>query len=401
MSDSQRRPLEGYRVLDLATMIAAPLCAGILGEFGAEVIKIEMPGKGDALRSFGTMNASGSSFNWLNEGRNKKSITLDVRTPQGLELFKRLVATSDVVVENFRPGTLEKWGLGYDVLKSIKDDIILVRVSAYGQDGPYRNRPGYARVAHGFAGLTHLAGEPDGRPVVPGSTALADYISGVYAAVGALMSLIARERFHVGQAVDVALYEGIFRFLDELAPVYHATGYVRDRMGADTVNAAPHSHYQTKNGKWVALACSSDKMWERLCKVMDRMDLAAPETFAFVDQRMARKDEINRIVQDWMSRHSYEEVMALCLEGDVPLGPINTIADIFQDEQFAARGNLLKLQDPQAGEVVVPNVVPRLSRTPGEVRSLGPGLGQHNEEIYGQLGIGPQDLQRLKESKVI
>ena len=402
MSSKDKRPLAGMRVIDLATMIAAPFCAGMLGEFGAEVIKVELPGTGDPLRQFGTTNATGSSFNWLNEGRNKKAVTLDIRKPEGAELLKRLVAKSDVLVENFRPGTLEKWGLDYETLKAINPDLILVRVSAYGQDGPYRNRPGYARVAHGFAGLTHLAGDPNGPPVVPGSTALADYISGMYAALGAMLALLARERYGIAQVVDVGLYEGIFRMLDELVPVYAATGFVRNRMGADTVNAAPHSHYRTRDNRWVALACSSDKMWERLARVMDRMDLVTPETYAFVKQRMADVSEINKIVQDWMERHDQAEIIEKCLAGEVPLGPINTVADIFKDPQFEARCNLLRMPDAREGTVTIPNTIPRLSVTPGRVESLGPDLGQHNEEIYGTLlGLNVSDLAALRQKGLI
>ena len=402
MTQTDQRPLAGMRVIDLATMIAAPFCAGMLGEFGAEVIKVELPGGGDPLRQFGTPNAGGSSYNWLNEGRNKKAVTLDVRKPEGAQLLKRLVARSDVLVENFRPGTLDRWGLDEATLREANPRLIITRVSAYGQDGPYRDRPGYARVAHGFAGLTHLAGEPDGPPVVPGSTALADYISGMYAALGTLLALLGRERQGVAQSVDVGLYEGIFRMLDELVPVYAATGFVRHRMGADTVNAAPHSHFSTRDGRWVALACSSDKMWERLARVMDRMDLVTPETYAHVDRRMADRPQINAIVQEWMGRHDFDEVMARCLEGEVPIGPINTVADIFEDPHFAARGNLLRVKHERAGDVTVPNTLPRLSRTPGRVESLGAALGEHNEDVYGRLlGLTPADLQALKDKELV
>lgn len=396
------RPLDGLRVIDLATMVAGPFCAAMLGEFGAEVIKVELPGTGDPLRQFGTANPSGWSFNWLNEGRNKRSVTLDIRQPEGAALFRRLVGTADVLIENFRPGTLEKWGLGYEVLRECRPDLILVRVSAYGQDGPYRDRPGYARVAHGFAGLTHLAGQPDGPPVVPGSTSLADYISGMYAALGTLLSLQARQRHGVGQWVDVGLYEGVFRMLDELVPVYAATGYVRSRMGADTVNAAPHSHYRTRDDRWVALACTSDKMWERLARVMERPDLARPDTFGRVARRIERIGEINGIVQGWIGRHDLATVMERCLQGEVPIGPINTVADIFEDPHFRARGNLLRVDDPRAGPVVVPNVVPRLSATPGRVDALGPDLGADNDEVFGRLlGVGADELSALREKGVI
>ena len=395
-------PLQGYRVLDMATMVAAPYCAGILGEFGAEVIKLEIPGVGDPWRRFGTMTATGSTLNWLNEARNKKSITLDLRKPEGNALVKRLIEKCDVVIENFRPGTFEKWGLGPDVLKALKPDLIFVRVSAYGQDGPYRDRPGYARVAHGYGGLTYLAGEPGRPPVVPGSTSLADYITGTYAAIGTLMALIARDRYGFGQAVDVGLYEGIFRMLDETASVYAKTGEVRERMGPDTVNAVPHSHYETKDGRWVALACSSDKMFERLATVMGQPELVNEDRFAKVAQREAGRSEVNRIVAEWMRTMTLDDLMARCIEGDVPIGPINSIADIFEDEHIKVRGNLVEMHDAREGKVVIPNVVPRLSETPGTIRSLGPDLGQHNDEIFGGLLELPEDeLRRLREQKII
>ena len=402
MTNNSPLPLQGVRVLDVATMLAAPFCASILGDFGAEVIKVEMPGSGDPFRQFGTLTETGSSLNWLNDGRNKKSITLDLRKPQGAAILKRLVADCDIMVENFRPGTLERWGLGFAALKVIKDDLILIRISAYGQDGPYRDRPGFARIAHAFSGLAYLAGETDGPPVTPGSTSLADYISGLYGALGALLAYTARARFGMGQFVDIALYEGIFRMLDELAPAYAKSGFVRERMGADTVNVVPHSHYATRDGKWVALACSTDKMFERLAAVMERPELLAPERFAKMAQRVAARDEVNRLVADWIGGQSRDEVMRRCLIGEVPIGPINSIADIFEDEQFKARGNLLKVHDPRVGEVVIPNVVPRLSVTPGRFASLGPDLGQHNDEIYGErLGFSAEELERLREDGVI
>jgi len=397
-----RLPLEGYRVLDVATMVAAPYCAGILGEFGAEVIKVEMPGRGDPLRHFGTIGASGTSYNWLSEARNKKSITLDLRKPEGAALAKRLVEKPDVLTENFRPGTLDKWGLSYETLKRVKPDLILASVSAYGQDGPYRDRPGYARIAHAFSGLSHLSGEPDGAPVVPGASALADYVSGVYAAVGVLLALLARNRFGMGQSVDVGLYEGVFRALDDLVPVYAKSGHVRNRMGADNVNAVPHNHYRTKDGKWIALACSNDKMFARLMKIMGREDLLEPGKFAAIQDRLEHRDEVNRLVADWTGGLTREEVLQKCCRGDVPFGSINTIADVFEDPHVKWRKNLIEIDTPEDGPVVVPNVLPRLSGTPGRVNNLGPGLGEHNDEIYGGLlGLTARELDDLRREGVI
>ncbi len=394
-------PLAGARVIDIATMLAGPFCATTLGEFGAEVIKVEMPGAGEGTRYSGTMTGAGSSLMWLSESRNKKSITLDLRTPDGVEVFKKLVKTADIVVENFRPGTLEKWGLGYDVLKSVKPDLILVRVSAYGQTGPYRQRPGFARIAHAFAGLSYLAGEPGQRPVIPGSTSLADYISGLYSALGALLAYISRDKTGQGQMVDVGLYEGILRMMDDMIPRYAKTGYVRERMGADTVNHVPHSHYKTSDDQWIALACTNDRMWERFCGVMKRPDLIEPDRLATMNQRIAARDEVNEIVSTFIATLDRDAFLALCMEHEVPAGPINSVAEIFRDPQIEARGNLLKVDVPGEGPVTVPNVVPRLTGTPGSVRTLGPSVGQHNDEIYGELGLGEADRARLREKKII
>lgn len=397
----RKRPLEGFRVLDLATVVAAPFCGAILGEFGAEVIKVEMPGRGDALRAFGRPSATGSSYNWLSESRNKKCITLDLRSERGLQLARRLVARSDIVLENFRPGTLDKWGLGLEAMREVKPDIILVSVSAYGQTGPYREKPGYARIAHGFAGLSYLTGEPDGVPAVPGASALADYVAGVYAALGATLAVLGRDRFGGGQQVDVSLYEGIFRMLDDLAPVYASSGEVRGRIGADAPNAVPHSNYRTRDGKWVALACSNDRMFERLAQVMGRTDLLA--RFAKVQDRLRCRAEVNGIVADWIAGFERDELVRLCEEGDVPLGRINTIADIFDDPHVRARGNLLSFDvEGERNPVVVPGVFPHLRDTPGRVNHLGGPMGEDNAEVYGRLlGLDAAQLQALRQQGVI
>ena len=400
--EPKKRALEGVRVLDLSNVLAGPFCATVLGEFGADVIKVELPGKGDTMRTFGTMTATGATLNWLSEARNKRCITLDLRKPAGLAIAKRLVAQSDIVVENFTTGTLEGWGLGYEDMKKVNPEVILVRITAYGQTGPYKDRPGFARIAHGFAGLAHLAGEPDGPPVIPGSTSLADYISGLYGALGALLAYIGRQRHGVGQYVDIGLYEGVFRMLDEMAAAFAKSGYVRQRMGADTVNVVPHSHYRTRDDKWIALACTNDRMWQRLCKAMDRLDLLAPDKYATMAQRLAEREQVNGIVGAFVGSMDRDALLEHCQQHEVPAGPINTIADIFEDSQFAARQNLVEIFDPREGRVVIPNVLPKLSETPGELKWLGPDMGQHNDEIYcGRLGLSGEEVERLKRDGII
>ena len=393
--------LRGIRVLDLGTFIAGPYCATILGEFGAEVIKIEPPQTGDSLRRLGTKTECGDTLVWLSESRNKKCITLDLRSERGQALLRRLAAQCDVIVENFRPGTLEKWGLGYDKLKALNPRTILVRISAYGQDGPMREQPGFARIAHAFSGLSFLAGEPGRVPVVPGSTSLADYMSGMYGAIGALVALRARETTGEGQCVDLALYESVFRVLDEMAPAYQRFGYVRERMGADTVNVCPHSHYETGDGRWIAIACTNDSMFERLAGAMDQPELAFQERFGRQELRLAARDEVNRIVAAWVASLDCRTVMARCAAADVPASPLYSIADIFDDPQYRARGNI-RMMDSRAGELAVPDVVPRLSQSPGQISWLGQGLGAHNLEIFGGLlGLDGAEIQGLRASGII
>src|SRR3954469_15242322 len=362
--------LGGIRVLDLGTFIAGPHCATILGEFGAEVIKVEPPKSGDSLRRLGTNTECGDTLVWLSESRNKKCVTLNLREERGRELLKQLAAKCDIIVENFRPGTLEKWGLGYDELKKINPGAILVRISAYGQDGPMRLQPGFARIAHAFSGLSYLAGEPGQVPVVPGSTSLADYMSGMDGAIGALVALRAREATGQGQCIDLALYESVFRVLDEIAPAYQKFGFVRERMGADAVNVCPHSHYQTKDGKWVAIACTNDQIFARLAEAMEQPELVSEKRYGPKELRLAARDDVNKIVARWVASLDCETVLARCAKGGVPASLIFSIADIFDDPQYRARGNI-KMTDSRVGTIAVPDVVPRLSETPGQIRWLG------------------------------
>ncbi|MDD9878410.1 MAG: CoA transferase [Magnetovibrio sp.] len=400
MSDASL-PLAGVRVLDAATFIAAPYAAAILGEFGAEVIKIENPNGGDPWRRYGTHSGEDNrSLAWLTEARNKKSVTLNLRAPEGAELFKRLAAEADVVCENFRPGTLEKWGLGWEVLREINPGLVLMRISGYGQTGPYKDRPGFARIAHAVGGLTYLSGIPGEIPVTPGSTSLGDYMSGMYGAIGIMMALRHRDATGEGQVVDMALYESVFRALDEIAPRYAREQFVREPEGTGTVNACPHGHFPTGDGKYLSLACTTDKMFERLTKAMDRPDLWD----AYGDQaaRLAARDHVIAEVTAWTTSMSRDAVMAACVAAEVPSGPINSIADIFADPHFRAREDLVGVDVPGIGEVVVPGVFPKLSATPGRVDSLGPALGDANDEIYGGLlGVSDADMASLREKGVI
>ena len=394
-------PLEGIRVLDLGTFLAGPFCASVLGEFGADVIKVERPGGGDGLRRFGTETACGDTLVWLSESRNKRSVTIDFGKPGGMELLRELIAVADVVIENFRPGVLERLGLGYEAIRELNPRAILLRVSAYGQSGPNHELPGFARIAHAFSGLAFLAGEPEGPPVTPGSTSLADYVTGLYGAVGVLLALRSRESTGTGQCIDLALYETIFRMLDELAPAYQQLGFIRQRMGADTVNVVPHGHFRTKDDHWIAIACSSDDMFARLARAMDRPELAADDCYGPKEKRLAAREQVNELVSEWVGSLTAEEALDRCQDAEVPAGPIYSIAEIFQDPQYAHRQNIV-LSESRVGPLAVPGVLPTLSETPGDIRWLGPALGADTEAVLTELlHRTPAEVEALRANGVV
>jgi crotonobetainyl-CoA:carnitine CoA-transferase CaiB-like acyl-CoA transferase len=397
-------PLAGIRVVDVATVIAGPYCASILGEFGADVIKVEHPLGGDALRRFGTPTDRGDTLTWLSEARNKKSVTIDLHHSEGVELFKKLISESDILCENFRPGTLEKWGLGWEVLREVNPGLIMLRVTGYGQTGPYKNRPGFARIAHAVGGLAYLSGMPKGAPVTPGSTTLGDYMTGLYGCIGVLLALRYRDQTGKGQYIDAALYESVFRCTDELAPAFSMFGAVRERHGPTHNDfACPYGHFPTKDGKWVAIACATDKLFERLAQAMGRPELASHSIYGDQGTRMEHRHDVNEIVRDWCGSLAREEVLQRCFETGAPAGPLNTIADIFGDRQFHARQNLVAIEDEDVGEtVIVPSVIPRLSETPGRIKHLGPRLGADTDEVLRDLlGIGEEEIEQLRNQRVI
>jgi len=396
-----RRPLGHLRILDAATFLAAPFAATLMSEFGAEVIKIEQPGVGDPLRRFGPATEAGHSLNWASESRNKKTITLDLRQPEGAEIMKRLVATADVVCENFRPGTFEKWGLGYDVLREINPRLVMLRLSAFGQTGPNKDLPGFARVAHAFSGLGLICGEPGRVPVTPGASSLADYASGVWAAFSTMVALMDRVTSGRGQCIDLALYQAPFRFMDDLVPTYGKTGHVRTRLGAETHNLIPHGHFQTADERWLAITCSSDKMYDRLAEMIGHELLLQPHLVR-VAERIKIRDQINPIVIAWVAARTAAEVQEICDRFGVPCSLLYSVADIFADPHYQARGDLLTVDDPVNGRLVVPAPFPRMSETPAQLDHLGLPLGACNQEIYGGLlGMSADDIDALTRKGVI
>jgi succinyl-CoA:(S)-malate CoA-transferase subunit B len=393
--------LEGLVVLDVATFVAAPFCCTLLGEFGAEVIKVEQPGTGDDLRRLGTAAADGLSYWWLLESRNKKSITCNLREPDGQALLRRLASQADVLAENFRPGTMERWHLGWDDLHAVNPRLVMVRISAFGQTGPARERPGFGRIAAAVSGASYLSGYPDRPPVTPGTPTIPDYLAGAMGALGALLALQHRHAGGNGQVVDVGLYEPMLRMLDELIPVHGATGHVRERIGSGTEYVVPHNHYRARDGRWIAIACTNDRMFERLAEAMEAPGLVGE--FGAMRERVRRRDELDARVQAWVGGGDARDVLARLDAAAVPCGPVNSVADLVADAQVRARDNILEVSGPLGAAVAMPGIVPRLSATPGRIRSTGPvTVGAHNEEIYcGRLGLTRADLQALRARGIV
>jgi crotonobetainyl-CoA:carnitine CoA-transferase CaiB-like acyl-CoA transferase len=397
------RALDGLSVLDLATFVAAPFCATLLGEFGAEVIKVEQPGRGDDLRRLGTPVRDGLSYWWLVESRNKKSITCNLRVPEGQALVKRLVAGADVLAENFRPGTLERWNLGWDDLRGVNPGLVMVRISAFGQTGPYRERPGFGRIAAAMSGISYLSGYPDRPPVTPGTPTIPDYLAGAMGAFGALVALEHRRRTGEGQVVDLGLYEPMLRMLDELVPVYEATGYVRERIGSGTEYVVPHNHYRARDGRWLAIACTNDRMFARLLRAMGRTDLADDARMTTTPARLAHRGLVDDLVAGWVAACDASETLAALEAAEVPSSLVASVRDLFEDAHVRARENIVSIAVPLLGRLAMPGVVPRLTLTPGRIDAAGPSRpGEHNQEIYGErLGLSREALARLAEGGVI
>jgi len=396
-------PLSGVRVVDVGNFLAGPYAASIMGEFGAELLKVEHPIAGDPMRRFGTPSPrADATLKWLSEGRNRKSVTIDLRQPEGVQLFLRLLAKSDVLIENFRPGTMEEWGLTWERIREANPKLVMLRVSGYGQTGPYRRRSGFAHIAQAFGGLNYLAGFPGETPVLPGTVPLGDYIASLFGAIGILIALRHSEATGRGQVIDVGIYESVFRVLEEIAAVYGANGKIREREGSGSFVACPHGHFRTKDDKWIAIACTTDKMFERLSIAMGQPHLSSSSLFGDQRKRLAARDQVNQIVIDWVGARTRDEVLQLCLDEEVPAGKVNSIADIFEDEQFAARGNLARITEELTGEVVLPGVVPTLSATPGRITNLGPTLGNATDDVMRELlGLADAELRRLHAQKII
>jgi formyl-CoA transferase len=392
-------------VLELGQLLAGPFAGFLLASFGADVIKVEPPGLGDPLRRWRKLHGDTSLW-WYALARNKKSITLDLRKPQGSEIVKRLVAGGfDLIIENFRPGRMERWGLGYEDLRAHNPRLVMVRISGYGQTGPYADRPGFANVAEAFGGMRYVTGEPD-RPPVRSSVSLGDTLSGLHAAFGAMTAIWERDvgGTNEGQVVDVALYESVFNVMESLLPEYDLLGHVRERVGARLDGVVPSNTYACKHDKYVAIGANGDSIFRRLMQAVQRPDLVDDPRLRHNDGRSQHFREIDEAIEAWTRAHEVGEVVDILERAEVPVAKIHSIADIVEDPHFAARGMLEQVCLPDGTPLRIPGIVPKLSRTPGKTRWVGPALGEHNDEIYRDLlglCLSPHDLEKLREESVI
>jgi crotonobetainyl-CoA:carnitine CoA-transferase CaiB-like acyl-CoA transferase len=392
-------PLEDLTVVDAATLFAGPMIGTLLGDFGADVVKVEHPG-GDSLRQLGWQK-DGVSLFWLFINRNKACVTLDLSRPAGQGLFRELAASADVLVENFRPGTMERWNLGWETLSADNPRLVMVRVSGFGQDGPYSGRPGFGTLAEAMSGFAHLNGYPDGPPTLP-PFALADGIAGCVGAFATLAALRHRDATGAGQVVDLSIYEPLFFILGAQATLYDQLGIIQGRTGNRAPFTAPRNTFQAGDGRWFGLSASSQSIAERVMRLVGREDLLAEDWFATSAGRLKHQDVLDEAIGAWMGKHTSAEVEAAFEAFHAAIAPVYSMADIMDDPQYRHRDTVVRADHPRLGPVAVPGVVPRLTASPGAVRDLGRDLGQDNEGIYaGRLGHSAAELAEWREAGII
>ncbi|WP_265921613.1 CaiB/BaiF CoA transferase family protein [Cupriavidus nantongensis] len=392
--------LEGIRVLELGQLIAGPFAAKTLADFGAHIIKVEPPGQGDPLRKWRMLH-EGTSVWWEAQSRNKESVCIDLRQPEGQALVRKLAAEADVLIENFRPGTMEKWGLGWDVLHADNPRLIMLRVSGYGQTGPKKDEPGFAAVAEAMAGLRHLTGEP-GRAPVRAGLSLGDTIAGLHGAMGVLLALYQRDaRGGEGQVIDVALYESLFNLSESLLPEYSAFGAVRQPAGGALPGIAPSNAYPCASGEYVLVAANGDAIFKRMMLAIGRADLADDPALERNDGRVARVDEIDAAIADWTRTQTVESALAVLRDAQVPSGRIYTVKDIAEDPHYRARGVIESVTSAGGLTVEVPGVVPKLSASPGAIHDRAPALGEHTDAVLKKAGFDDAAIADLRARKVI
>jgi len=393
MGNEAKGPLNGVRVIEMGSLIAGPYAGAVLAQFGAEVIKIEPPGIGDPLRKWRKMDGDTSLW-WYSQSRNKKSLTLNLKDPNGQEVLRDLVKDADVLVENFRPGTLEKWNLGWEVLSAINPKLVMLRVSGYGQTGPFADKPGFAAIAEAIGGLRYLIGYPDRAPVRTG-VSIGDTLASLYGVIGTMMALRHAEQTGEGQIVDVSLIESVLAVTESLVPEYGVDGTVRERTGSSLPGIAPSNTYLTRDGRYLVLAANGDSIFQRLMHAIGRPDVATDERFKHNDGRAVASDELDEILGAWSASVSLSQALDVLEQASVPASGINSISEVFEDQQFKARGSIEHHTLKSGLNLYMPSVVPRLTKTPGGTQWLGPSLGEHNREVLKALGLGEEMIRKV------
>ncbi|WP_426343045.1 CaiB/BaiF CoA transferase family protein [Pseudoduganella sp. R-32] len=393
-------PLQGIKVIEIGTLIAAPFAARLMAEFGAEVIKIEAPGEGDPIRKWRKLH-KGTSLWWYLQSRNKKSISINLKAPEGIALVKQLCADADVLIENMKPGALEKLGLGWDVLHALNPKLTMVRISGYGQTGPYKDRPGFGAIGEAMGGIRYTTGEAGGVPARVG-VSLGDSLASLHAVMGALMSVLRVKMGNGdGQVVDVSLVESVFNLMESLVPEYDLLGHVRERSGGALPGIAPSNTYPTRDGSYVVIAGNSNPIYKRLMHAIGRTDMAEDPQFAQNDGRAAQEKLIDAAIAGWTSAHTIDEVLAILERAEVPAGRIYSVKDIVADPHYQARDMLLDTELPDGVHVKMPGIVPKLSETPGEVRWQGPTLGEHTDSVLSVLGMTTAEIASLRQRGIV
>ncbi len=393
-------PLAGLKVLELGQLIAGPYCTRLMAEFGAEVIKIEPPAGGDPLRQWRKLH-NGTSLWWFAQARNKKSVTANLRLPEGQDIVRKLALQADIVVENFRPGAMEKWGLGYDALSASNPGLIMVRLSGYGQTGPYRDQPGFGAIGEAMGGIRYVTGYPD-RPPVRAGVSFGDSVAALYGVMGAMMALRAREQHGGrGQVVDVALYEAVFSLMESTVPEFDRFNFVRERTGASLPGIVPSNTYATRDHRFVVIGANGDSIFKRLMQVIGRPDLAADPSLERNEGRVQRTEELDEVIGDWCAQHDLTRVLEVLAKADVPSGKIYDASDIVNDPHYLARGMIEQCRLADGSSLKLPGIMPKLSQTPGETRWLGPELGAHTAEVLQGLGYSDTDIASLKSRGAI